>query len=736
MKKGLLALLIVVLSIFIPIVNAEQLDVLFKMDPEVKDNTFTIQLGFREAKTMAIMSNIVYNQDKLEFVSIDANEYFHVSKSNDKTNGSFKSFTILADSEYAFEKVYYANITFKIKDALKKGDRTDIYFNNNKSATADEIMVSSPSMVYTLFYDKEGSVSYVASERNFMTSLNIYLTNNWHKVLIALFIIFGLLIALKYWIVVKDIKLFKKKHNHNHIVEEMKFAKVPVNLQTVDVGDKPDKIRIAKLGKWGKKKVDKKEEPKKETDISKLMADDIVEEVKEDNPERGLFIGNKNTGNDNELPDDFSSFGKSSNSYAYDDDQIEDNDTNTDGANLDDLSNISLTDEDDNKGSKIGIFLALLMLFGLFNIKPVNALNEEEMDNLRSMILGDLTWNAEYDINNDNSIDMLDLIALKDINNITIIKDSINVEESKDNNFVVKSTSQYVRTTVQGQTKRTTADGKWKNTESNNKPSNNDNDIEDPITEPIVKIPESRDLTDGSEDNKNITINYTNGSGDYSEIKIKSGEDVSFDIYPKGEGYQNISVNMSNGNYKITGEYPAYHINLFDITSDSNVNISFNISNSINAKINTGLEIYEFNKKTPGEYIEKNIEYDNHYEVLGINCNGGFIDYNLTGNKFTGKIAESSGSCILKLKAKYYSNSIKYNGITITTYSGNYGETVNNVSLFDTSIKSDKYNLYCGNVKITPKNVELTKEVLNGISFEGYRYIFDVKVTGLDCDLK
>ena len=40
------------------------------------------------------------------------------------------------------------------------------------------------------------------------------------------------------------------------------------------------------------------------------------------------------------------------------------------------------------------------------------------MDNLRNMILGNMTWSSEYDINNDNTIDMLDIIALKDINNI------------------------------------------------------------------------------------------------------------------------------------------------------------------------------------------------------------------------------------------------------------------------------------------------------------------------------
>ncbi len=130
MKKKLFLLLIIVFSLFVPVVYAKdmQFEVLYKMENELKDNTFTIQLGLREESAMAVMNSIVYNQDKLEFVSIDANEYFHVTKSNELANGVFRSFKILADSDYGFQKVYYANLTFKIKDDFKQGERTEIYF--------------------------------------------------------------------------------------------------------------------------------------------------------------------------------------------------------------------------------------------------------------------------------------------------------------------------------------------------------------------------------------------------------------------------------------------------------------------------------------------------------------------------------------------------------------------------------------------------------------------------------
>ena len=148
MKSKFLLILIFIFTFFIPNVYASsdnQFEVLYKMENELKDNTFTIQMGLREASTMAVMNSVTYNHDKLEFVSIEGNDYFTVTKSKEMTNGVFKSFKILADSEYGFQKVYYANLTFKIKDNFKQGERTEIYFSGNKVATADELIKTSPS---------------------------------------------------------------------------------------------------------------------------------------------------------------------------------------------------------------------------------------------------------------------------------------------------------------------------------------------------------------------------------------------------------------------------------------------------------------------------------------------------------------------------------------------------------------------------------------------------------------
>ena len=750
MKKGLLAIIIFVISVFIPTVYAEQFEVLYKMENELKDNTFTIQLGLREASTMAVMSNIVYNQEKLEFVSLDANEYFTVTKSSDTANGAFKSFKILADSDYGFQKVYYANLTFRIKDGFQKGERTDIYFNNNQVATADEIIKTSPAMVYTLFYDKDGTVSYVVSESNFMTTLNIYLTNNWKTVLIGLFVLFGLFIFVRYYLIVKDIKIFRKKHEHNHIVEKMKFAKVPVNLQTVPVDDKPEKIRLAKVGKWFKKK--QKEEPQvsqAETNdkIANLMSEEPVEEVKETVEERGYFVGNQNMGDDNQLPDDFSSFGEAESNYAYDDDKDEDDSEydDDDAVNLDNLSNISLTDENNNNGTKVGIlFLGLLVLTSLFNIKPVNALTDDEMDNLRNMILGNMTWSAEYDINNDNTIDMLDIIALKDIENITIIQDSITVEDSKpQNNFVLKSTSKYIRTTKQGQTKmRTTADGKWKHNNNNNGDNNYDpgetpSDDDPSGVDPIVKEPEDIDASEGAEITRTVHVTYSNGSGDARDITVKYGGGCEFDVYAPDEGHQALYVAAGGGKKTITGSYPTYHVKLYDIYIDMGVDITFGATSTINAKLKTGTKEYDYNNKAPGTTISQTVEYDEHYDITGVRCNGGFDNATMNGRKFSGVISNRSGTCTLQLKAKYYENQVNYNGSFIAKIYGNYGSTMKNVMMFGSDVTSKNMKLYCGSSSaISPKSVEWVKQTLEGYTAEGYRYLFDVQITGNDCELR
>ena len=368
MKSKILLILTFIFTFFISNVYAldNQYEVLYKMENELKDNTFTIQLGLREASTMVVMNNILYNQEKLEFVSIDGNDYFTVTKGKEFTNGVFKSFKILADSEYGFQKVYYANLTFKIKDDFKPGERTEIYFSGNRVATADEEIKTSPSMTFTVFYDKDGTVSYVAQEQNFMTQINIFLTNNWKIVLYCLAGLVVLFIIIRYIIIHHEVKEYDQKHNHNHIVEKMKFAKVSKNLQTV-TDDKPEKVRIAKLGKWGKKKQKNVQQPVQvqQANINTLMQAEPTEVVEQPQyEEKGVFVGNQNMGDDNLLPDDFSSFEHASNSYAYDDD-TNSSEVSTEGAvNLDNLTSQSLQG-DDNNNSKLGVFLGLLVLYQL-----------------------------------------------------------------------------------------------------------------------------------------------------------------------------------------------------------------------------------------------------------------------------------------------------------------------------------------------------------------------------------
>ncbi len=758
MKNKILFILILIFTFFISNVYASdnQYEVLYKMENELKDNTFTIQLGLREESTMAVMNSIVYNQDKLEFVSIEGNDYFTVTKSKDITNGVFKSFKILADSEYGFQKVYYANLTFKIKDDFKKGERTEIYFSGNKVATADELLKTSPSMTFTVFYNKDGTVSYVAQEQNFMTQINMFLTNNWKMVLYCLVGLLVIFIIIRYIIIKREVKAYDTKHNHNHIVEKMKFAKVSKKLQTV-TDEKPEKVKIAKLGKWGKKKVKVQTTPVQQANINDLMKAEPTEVVQQPTyQEKGVFIGNQNTGDDNMLPDDFSSFGEASNNYAYDDDSSESEISTEGAANLDNLTNQSLQDDDNN--SKLGIFLGFLLLIGgLFNISNVNALNEDEMNNLRNMILGNIAWSAEYDINNDNTIDMLDIIALKDLNNITIIQDTMSVSDSKPSaNFNLKSTSKYVRTTRNGTTKvRTTANGKWKKTNNNqNNNSNNNNsststgetvnrDGEAVYTSPetTTKKPEQIDLSNGSDTKYRVTITYSNGYGDYDSIDLPYNGEVEFNTYPKDEGYQNLS-SLSCTNGKITNN--GFKIKISEVKTEMRCTIGFSESNNIKANINVRYQdadnridnnVLNLTNQRPKTYMSRSLKLDPNYTYERIYCSNGFVDYSYENGTFSGRIADRSGTCTIYMKPKRIVKNIYYKGNKIFELSGNYHDTIKNVTLNDANWPNNM-KLYCGSNTINPRSVEKARESIGGYTFEGWRYVFDVKIEDTDCTLK
>ena len=761
MKNKILLILIFIFTFFISNVYASdnQYEVLYKMENELKDNTFTIQLGLREASTMVVMNSIVYNQEKLEFVSIEGNDYFTVTKSKDMSNGVFKSFKILADSEYGFQKVYYANLTFKIKDDFKQGERTEIYFSGNKVATADEILKTAPSMTFTVFYDKDGTVSYVAQEQNFMTQVNMFLANNWKIVLYCLGGLLVLFIIIRYVIIHKEVKAYDNKHNHNHIIEKMKFAKVSKKLQTV-TDDKPEKVRIAKVGKWGKKKVKEQPTQVRQANLNDLMKAEPTEVVQQPTyQERGVFVGNQNTGDDNMLPDDFSSFSEASNNYAYDDDTTESEISSEGAVNLDNLTSQSL--QDDNNNSKLGIFLGFLLLIGgLFNISNVNALNEDEMNNLRNMILGNIAWSAEYDINNDNTIDMLDIIALKDLNNITIIQDTMTVSDSKpEANFNLKSTSKYVRTTRNGTTKvRTTANGKWKKNNNNNNQSNNNSNNNNHSTttgetinsegeavytspEITTKQPEQVDLANGSSTKYRVSISYSNGYGDYDAIDLPYGGSVEFNVYPNEEGYQNLSsLSCTNGSITNNG----YKVKISDVRTEMSCVIGFSASNTINANVNVRYQdadkrvvnnVLNLTQQKPGDYLSRSLKLDSNYTYERISCTNGFKDYSYSNGTFTARIADRSGTCTIYMKPNKVNKGIYYNGQKVFDLSGNYHDTIKNITLNDAKWGKDM-KLYCGSTTINPKSVEKVRESIGGYTFEGWRYVFDVKLENTDCTLK
>ena len=758
MKKKLLLIITLIFTFFISNVYASdvQYEVLYKMDNELKDNTFTIQLGLREASTMVVTNSIMYNQDKLEFVSIEGNDYFTVTKGKELTNGVFKSFKILADSEYGFQKVYYANLTFRIKENFKQGERTEIYFSNNKAATADELLKTAPSMTFTVFYDKDGTVSYVAQEQTIMTQINMYLNNNWKKVLYCLGAIIFAFIIIRYTIITKDLREYNKKHDHNHIVKKMRFAKVPKKFKTIDDDDKPEKVRIAKLGKWGKKKVKEQPVQAHQANINDLMKAEPVETVQQEIiPERGVFIGNQDTGDENMLPDDFSSFSEASNGYAYDDDTTTSEISSEGAVNLDNLTNQSL--QDDNN-SKLGVFLGLLLVFGLFNLSSVKAISDDEMNNLRNMILGNMAWSAEYDINNDNSIDMLDIIALKDINNITIIQDTMTVSDSKPQaTFNLKSTSKYVRTTKNGTTKvRTTANGKWKH-DNTNPPINNNGgtttsgETINPEGEAVytpkeftTKTPVTKDASNGSEIKYNVHISYVRGYGDYDDITLPYNGSITFNVYPESEGYQNLnSLFCTTGTITNNG----YQVTISGITYSAQCNIAFSASNTINANVNIRYNdadrridnnAINLVNQRPNTSITKTMNIDlNHYDYQNITCNGGFTNYSFDANskKFAGTIKDSSGTCTINLKPKKLKQRFTFNNEEIYSIESEYHSTIKGITLFHQSFGSNM-KLYCGSTVVNPKSVEKTTQQLMGVSFSGYRYVFDVKIEGTDCVMK
>ena len=102
---------------------------------------------------------------------------------------------------------------------------------------------------------------------------------------------------------------------------------------------------------------------------------------------------------------------------------------------------------------------------------------------------------------------------------------------------------------------------------------------------------------------------------------------------------------------------------------------------------------------------------------------------------FSGTIGETSGTCTIKMNPKKKRVKIMYNGINEFEVTGYYHSTYQNAQMFDTKF-TDNLKLYCGGNPISPKSVKKMTNTDSGYSFEGYQYLFDVRIENDTCELR
>lgn len=665
-------------------VNAASFKPTINMSNEINDNMISIVLGFTNEEVIALTQEITYDSTKLTLVDVTALENFTVTKSIENIDGDLTTIKILADSEYSLHDTNYAVLTFSLTNKYKVKSSTRIRLSNYEAAGSDKIKMRNPGYVMRVDRTDAKNVLFIMEDITKLTDIKIWFED--HLVII--------LISCAAFIVL----LFIIVHIPSKKTYESRDKKISSQIRGENFDNsnyiKPVTINRAALYEPPKLK-EKHHEPSPEMlnpfnmsapqnnmvnkpapiDMPKIKSDDpFVELGTEPTKEEGLIHFKPMFGEE---------------------------------------------EKDDEHQDKIEYFswLLLLLLLGVCFISPVKA-TTYPINEMRECVVGNIDYSAEYDLNHDNKVDIVDIILTKDLTTISpetttknIVTNSNTTKNNSpkpistirtSNNFTVEKTSKYTtkftnkstttKKVVAGTTKRTTT-------------SRNTTTIKTTTKSTTIKP------------SYKATINVTNGTLNKTSGSASKGQNLTFTATPK-TGYRYKNVTCSN-NQKAEYAVDLKRLTVVNLSSNTTCTINFEEINDIKVTINV-------TNGTPATST-MNVKY-NGSTTFNVSPKTGYVYDSFycpssVTSSFSNGVLKVSGVktntiCTVKYKAKVYSLTLKYGTWSKTYDNITHGKTKKYTLLANNKIN----NLKCNNVTVPfTSNYDSIEEI--------YEYVFNYAAT-------
>ncbi len=597
--KYLFCMIITFLFGIYPVLAASSnFDTSISMDPYITENQVKLVLGFTGEEIMIVNQTLSYDSNYLKLVDVVAMDNFTITTSKEKSDGKYRTIEILADSDYSFNESNYCIVIFSVNSKFKTKKKSDIFLYNVESTGPNKEKYRVKGNIITMDRESTSVMNLIIEDIKDSTKIKYWFIN--HAILL-------IIIAI---VIVAAIVLFvlffpshrKQEKRDNDVSEQIKpdnynpnnTIKIdPEAVSKIGVVEKPIDMKEAII-------VDENVKPfgeivgksevtttnNQNTDINPNLSASVFDIRTPDSPI--VADGNLTSINlqENSSPQTESPSIDAFNIKATPEEKVDNletleelpttpQDNQKDGLITintqtiessapisveevpqfpvdNDPNNNNNTNNNNNNNNNnppnVMILLFFLALSSFFLMMPVEASEEEyRVSELRDVIVGKMPTNLELDYNNDGQIDILDLIATKNLVNCNFESlmntDPGFAELHGHSNNLISVDPNRTTTTKKGKTTKTTTTTAKANKTTTTKKSNSNNSNSKTTTTKTTKTTKTT-TTKTATPTYNITIKATNGTVSPESITLEAGKSTNVTL-TANEGYTITKDNIS-----------------------------------------------------------------------------------------------------------------------------------------------------------------------------------------------
>lgn len=729
------------------------------MEPDITENQVSIIVGYKGENIMAVTQTISYEKKYLSLIDVTTMDNFVVTKGNEKQDGSFQTLKILADSDYAFEDINYAVLTFEVKDKFKVGKSSKIFMYSYEAIGPNKDKYRYKGYEMTLRRDEVGQMAFLLKMIDSSTKREYWLSQNY-LIIIAVVLVIGGIIGMIFLIPSKRKREERAEKIHQDMVENKNSEKGDVDPIKIDYGmiedlgtvkkevDMSQAIQVSDLkpfgeaeGKFVSQEVAQPSLPVQE--VANIPNTPVVETpVVEENPINAFNMTIENNQNVNQgVAQNAEPVQQMSTPVmeANPNPQVINSQNDgpaiaPDSSSLNQVSTLqeipeekqedlilfqpAFGDENNNNGNNNGnmtpMSFILILILSLSVIIPYVEAAEYRISELRDCIVGNIPYNQELDYNNDGKVDIADIIETKDLSNTSF-------EEDKPNHSFKPVGSEGVHitdpTTTIVTSRQTTSTTTKKGVFNINTTSKHSTTSKQNTTRSTTVKTTKATTTRSVAATYTVTLSNNNSKVDNKSVSVTSGKNAIFKV-TANVGYTYDSASCSNGT-NVTYSKVTNKLQVNNVTSNTSCTINFKERDDMKLKVTAS-----YGKVSPssvtGAYkssVSSTVTPNNGYQYKSHSCTNGLsATYDEASGTLTVKSLTDDGTCKVVFEEKTYQMTIKVSGIE-KKFTAKYNKKT------DFTIESNitYKKLRCNNVS----KIFTTSELSSGVT----KYTFNMALT-------